>query len=203
MPDSDHLYENDTLVEPEYDEAWDGEGMQELPPRAARRGLVTPVRAGLAALLVAAAGFIGGVEAQKSQGSSGNATAAAALQAGGGGTSGRPGGFAGASGNATVGSVKSKDGRWLYVQDTSGNTVKVRTTSTSKVTRTAKASPSAIHPGDRVIIEGTKSSGGTITATQIVATSATAQAAGAGPGGAGPRGFFGGAPGGAAGGSGG
>jgi Domain of unknown function (DUF5666) len=195
MPDhyEDHPYENETLTGPEYEEPWEPPTMDaELPPRPRRR-LVTPVRAGLAALLVAGAGFLGGVEVQKSQASGGGSAATSAFAraggagaaAGGGGAAAGPGGFGGQADNATVGSVKSKNGNWLYVQDSGGNTVKVRTTSTSKVTRTAKSSASAIHPGDRVIVQGTKSSSGTITATQITATSSLVQG---GPGG----GLFGG-----------
>jgi hypothetical protein len=176
----DPLYENELVAEPEEDEPWAADGMAELPPRAPRRKLVTPVRAALLALLLAAAGFIGGVEVQKGQGSSGTAAARASAPTAAGATGRRFGGFAGgggftgAAGNSTVGSVKSKNGPWLYVQDSDGTTVKVRTTTNSKVTRTAKASVSAIHPGDRVVVQGTTSASGTVTATQIIATSATA-----------------------------
>ena len=145
---------------------------QELPVRPRRR-LVTPVRATLAAGLIAAAGFLGGVEVQKSQGgSSSNSSGPPAAFSGG-----PPGGGAGGAGfggqqqsNATVGSIRSKDGSTLYVEDSSGNTVKVKTTSNSKVTRAASSSTGAIHPGDSVVIQGTKSSSGVVTATQITAT---------------------------------
>ena len=73
--------------------------------------------------------------------------------------------------------MANKHGSTLYVKDSDGNTVRVKTTSHSKINRTATASAGAIHPGDTVIVQGTKSSSGTITATQINATSSTARAA--------------------------
>jgi hypothetical protein len=165
----DRVYDDETLVDPE---PWDVD--EQLAPRPRRR-LVTPIRAGFVALVIAAAGFVGGVEVQKSQGSSGTSGTPTAFA---GGT--RPGGggpvaFPGQSSDATIGTVKNKSGNSLYVQDSNGNTVKVQTNSNSKVTRTAKASASAIHPGDTVIVQGSKSSNGTVTATQITATSSTAR----------------------------
>jgi Domain of unknown function (DUF5666) len=186
----EQVYEQETLVDPE---PWEVE--DELPARP-RRPLVTPVRAGLAAVVIAAAGFFGGVEVQKSQGSNASSGAPAAVsgaaRAGGGGF----GGFGGQASNATFGTVTSKNGSSLYVQDANGTTVKVRMDSNSKITRTANASGSAIHPGDTVVVQGSKSSNGTVTASQI--TAATARGAGRGF----LRGGFGGAPG-AGGGSGG
>ena len=79
--------------------------------------------------------------------------------------------------------------------------MRVKTTSHSKINRTATASVGAIHPGDTVIVQGTKSSGGTITATQINATSASAASGLAGlfgGGGGGGGGFGGGGGGGGA-----
>jgi hypothetical protein len=191
MPDrDDRLLE---LDEP-YEDDWDGVDEEpdngSLPPRRRRR-LVTPVAAGLAAVLVAALGFIGGVQVQKhadkNGGSSGNGAQAALASARGGGTGAR-GGFGGgrgfpgvgAAGGAngqsapTIGSVANKNGSTLYVKDSDGNTVKVKTTSHSKINRTASTSAGAIHPGDTVIVQGTKSSNGTITATQINATASGA-----------------------------
>jgi hypothetical protein len=152
-----------TVLEHEY------ELEQELPERP-RRKLVTPVRAALAAGLIAAAGFIGGVEVQKAQGGSSSSGARAGFP-GGGASGAPPAGFGGQQqSNATVGSVKSKDGKTLYVTDSNGNTIKVETTSNSKITRSATASSGAIHPGDSVVIQGSKSSSGVVTATQITAT---------------------------------
>ena len=70
--------------------------------------------------------------------------------------------------------MANKRGSTLYVKDSDGNTIRVKTTSHSKINRTATASAGAIHPGDTVVVQGTKSSSGTITATQINATSSAA-----------------------------
>jgi hypothetical protein len=95
----------------------------------------------------------------------------------GGGTGGGPqlgGGPGGAQSNATVGSVANKKGSTLYVKDSDGNLVRVKTTSHSKINRTASTTAGAIHPGDTVIVQGETSKSGTVTATQIQATSSSA-----------------------------
>ena len=209
MPDrDDRLLDLDHDVEVDaYEDDWEPEPQErELPPRPRRR-LVTPATGALAAVLIAAGGFVGGVEVQKGQADSG--TAGAGVGGGGGGpaaaagaTGGARGGFAGgggAQGDATIGSVTNKQGSTLYVKDSNGNTVRVMTTSHSKINRTATASAGAIHPGDTVVIQGTKSAGGTITATQINATSSSAASGlgglfggGTRPGGAGAAGAGGG-----------
>jgi hypothetical protein len=187
---SDHLHDEEELV---YDDDWEPEPdeAQALPKRPRRR-FVTPISATLAGALVGALGFIGGVEVQKGQDDSGSGTgggAQAALAAAGGGGAGRggfsrgggaaggpqaSGGPGGAQSNATVGSVSNKKGSTLYVKDSDGNTIRVKTTSHSKINRTASTTAGAIHPGDTVIVQGSKSSSGTITATQIQATSSSA-----------------------------
>jgi hypothetical protein len=207
MPDRDEsLLQLDDDVD-EYEDDWEPAPEEPaLPPRPRRR-LVTPASATLAAVLIAAVGFIGGVEVQKGQaddaGAAGGAASGAAVAAGA--TGGARGGFAGRGGaqaNATIGSVANKHGSTLYVKDSNGNTVRVKTTSHSKINRTATASAGAIHPGDTVIVQGTKSSSGTITATQINATSSSAAGGLAGLfGGGGGAGFGGGAGGGGAGGA--
>ena len=85
--------------------------------------------------------------------------------------------------------MANKRGSTLYVKDSDGNTIRVKTTSHSKINRTASASAGAIHPGDTVVVQGTKSSSGTVTATQINATSSAAASGLAGlfGGGGGPR----------------
>jgi hypothetical protein len=172
-----------------YEEDWETEPDEETLPARPRRRLVTPVTTALSAVLVAALGFIGGVQVQKHEGGSSAANPAtstgfAAARGGGGAAAaggGAGGGFPGRGGaggpqgaNATVGSVANKHGNTLYVKDSDGNTVRVKTTSHSKINRTATTSAGAIHPGDTVIVQGTKSSSGTITATQINATASGA-----------------------------
>jgi hypothetical protein len=138
-------------------------------PRRPRRRLVTPVTLALTGVLIAALGFIGGVQVQKHQGGTRASGRAGAFTRGGF----TPGGAGGAS-NATVGSVANVNGHTFYVTDTSGATVKVKTDGNSKVTRTAVSSVHEVHPGDTVIVQGTKSSSGTVTASSVTATAKNA-----------------------------
>jgi hypothetical protein len=137
-------------------------------PRRPRRKLVTPLTAALAAVLIAALGFIGGVQVQKS--SAGSSATFSRARTGGF----TPTGGSGGSSDATVGTIADVDGKTLYVKDSSGTTVRVKTTSDSKVTRTAVSKVGAVHPGDTVMVQGTKSSGGTVTATSVTATAKNA-----------------------------
>ncbi len=185
MPDrDDRLLDLDDDVDA-YEDDWEPAPEERaLPPRRRRR-LVTPASAVLAAVLIAALGFIGGVEVQKGQadGGGGAATAGGAGRPGRAGRRRRrgrcgPGGFAGpggAQGNATIGSVVNKRGSTLYVKDSDGTTIRVKTTSHSKINRTATRQRAARSiPATPSIVQGTKSSSGTITATQINATSSSA-----------------------------
>ena len=157
--------------------------MNEELPRRPRRKLVTPLTATLAAVLIAALGFVGGVQVQKSSAD----TPSGGFARGGGAT----GGFSptGGSSDATVGTVANVDGKTLYVTDSSGATIRVKTTSNSKIARTAVAKVGAVHPGDTVIIQGTKASSGTVKATSVTATAKNAGSGLAGRfgGGAGPQ----------------
>jgi hypothetical protein len=155
-------------------------------PRRPRRKLVTPVTALLAAVLIAALGFIGGVKVQKSSGSTGSGFGAARSRFGTA-AAGASGGFSGGGGasDATVGTVADVDGKSFYVTDSGGNTVKVKTNGNSKVTRTAVSSVGEIHPGDTVIVQGSKATSGTVTAASVVATAKNAGTPGLFGGGAG------------------
>jgi hypothetical protein len=148
-------------------------------PRRPRRKLVTPLTASLTAVLIAALGFIGGVQVQKSSADTGSAgvnrtRGGFTPPSGGGGGGGGGFGGGGAASDATVGSVANVDGKTLYVTDANGNTVKVKTNSQSKVTRTAVSKATDVHPGDTVVVQGTKSSSGTVTATSVTATAKNA-----------------------------
>jgi hypothetical protein len=182
------MTDHDTIPEYDLDDDWKAD--EEPLPKRARRRLVTPISAALAGALVGALGFIGGVEVQKGQDGGGSTSNGGAALASAGAGAGNRGGFArgggagppgagggssgGAQANATVGSVANKKGSTLYVKDSDGNTIRVKTTSHSKINRTASTTAGAIHPGDTVIVQGSKSSSGTITATQIQATSSSA-----------------------------
>jgi len=190
----------------------------ELPPRPRRRLLGAGAnRAALAllAVLLIACGFIGGVLVEKGQttsGSSAGTTAAsiasrfAALRGGSFGTGSRSAGagaLAGAAGFAaagarrpTAGTVAYLAGSTLYVTNAEGNTVKVKTSPATSVSKTAKASVSAIHPGETVTVTGASGQGGAITAESISVGSAAAALAsllGAGSGSS-PGSGAGGAP---------
>jgi hypothetical protein len=171
----------------------EGEGAFSLPGRPRRRfwGRGT---AALLALLVGAVGFYAGVRVEKGQissspaASTGSGRALAALGAGAAGARGGGGaaGFralaAGGAGGAgaSFGTVSSVAGKTVYVTDASGNTVKVNLSSATKITKSLGVSKSAVRPGDTVIIQGLKSSNGTIEATSL--NDSGARSAGSGSG---------------------
>ena len=129
----------------------------------------------LLVLLIAGGGIWGGAALQRSQGStSGSSSIASAfasrLAAGrGSGTSGARG-FGGASSAAATGTVTEVKGSTLYVTNASGNLVEVTLTPSTTVTRNAKTTLSGLAPGDTVVVQGTTSKGGTVTAASVAAT---------------------------------
>jgi hypothetical protein len=149
---------------------------QSLPPRPRRRSL-TPAGAVLGAVALAAAGFAGGVQVQKSRAD--GSTPATGRFAGFGqrGVTGAGQQQAAAGGrqvDATIGQVASVHGQTFYVSDQSGNKIKVKTNKQSKVTRSAVSDADAIHPGDTVIVQGSTAASGTVTASSVVATASNA-----------------------------
>jgi len=155
----------------------------------------------LVALVVASAGFIGGVLVGKHHASSGTGGAAAAFSrfaaAGGlpsGARSGAGGGFGGSgaggagtgagrtgaggagtgafgAGNATIGTIKLVDGKTVYVQTTAGDIVQVSTSAGTKVTVSTSVPVKDLEPGETVIVLGSKNSSGGVAATSISQTS--------------------------------
>jgi hypothetical protein len=79
---------------------------------------------------------------------------------------------ASATASATSGTVTDIIGDTLYVTESSGSLVKVTLSSTATVTRNAKSSLGALKPGDTVVVQGTKVSGGAMTASSVSATAA-------------------------------
>lgn len=176
------------LADLEYDE--DRFGDPGLPVRPTRPFL-TKWSALLMALVLGAVGFFVGVRVEKgkipstssasgafasalagaSKGTTGRAGAAGSFASrfGGGGTGGAGGAgrFAGVGGNDTIGSVASVNGKTIYVTETSGDTVKVKLSGETTITKTESVASSKVFPGDEVVIAGTKSSGGTVTATSL------------------------------------
>jgi len=146
----------------------------ESEPEAA--GLATPGRprrrwwgrktAALAAAILCAATFYAGVRVEKGQLSTATTTPTAAASSAGAEHGGFPGGALGGA-NASIGTVSSVDGNTIYLTDTSGNTVKVKLSSATKLTKSESASKTSVRPGDTVVIQGAKGSNGTITATSV------------------------------------
>jgi hypothetical protein len=155
--------------------------LEEELPRRERRRLVTPVGVVAVAVAIAALGFLGGVQVQKSRGTDTPTGRLAGGFPGAGGTgaaAGRTGAGAQAQTDATIGEVSSVDGKTIYVDDATGNTLKVKLAKGGKVTRTATADADTIHPGDTVIVQGETASSGTVVASSIRATASNAAAAG-------------------------
>lgn len=128
----------------------------------------------LAALVMASAGFLGGIVVGKHYGSSGSSSAASAFRrfaAGASATAGGGGGGGFAAGNATIGTIKLIDGSTVYVQTSGGNIVQVATSAGTKVTASSTVRVKDLQPGETVIVEGSKNSTGGVTAASISQTS--------------------------------
>jgi hypothetical protein len=163
-------------------------GEENWPAQTVKRGLhLRMPTAILFALLLAAGGLWGGSLLQKHEGGSPGATGLAGARAGFSRTGGTGSPFAsGSSSTATTGTVTDIIGNTLYVTESSGSLVKVTLSSSATVTRNAKSSLAALKPGDTVVVQGTKVSGGSMTASSVSATAAgvSSPTPGAGFGGA-------------------
>src|ERR1700722_11006136 len=85
-----------------------------------------------------------------------------------GGGGGGAGGTSGTGGlGATVGQVAYVSGSTLYVTSAEGNTVKVKTSDASTVSKTVKSDVKSIHPGETVIVTGSASTNGAVQAESI------------------------------------
>jgi hypothetical protein len=102
-----------------------------------------------------------------SSSSTGSGSAGTGPSAGAGSSTGARGLAGAAGGTATVGQVAYADKGTLYVTTSEGNTVKVKAAAGASVTKTVKASIKAIHPGETVIVAGTSSASGAISASSI------------------------------------
>lgn len=175
----------DARAEQPVEEGWLAEDTAELPRRPRRR-LLTPLPLSLLAVLLAALGFIGGVLVEKGQGAP-SSSASASASAGGQSSAlsarfraarGTGGLAAGAAGGAaasarggftrpTVGTLAYLQGSTLYVTTAEGDTVKVTTSAATGVSKDAKSSVSAIHPGETVTITGSSGPTGAVSAESI------------------------------------
>ncbi|MBC6468052.1 hypothetical protein [Actinomadura alba] len=161
------------------------------PRRAGPAGLTLC----LGAALVAVAGFIAGIQANKTWGGEDSAArspfeaaaGAARGQAGGqagpgaggpGGGQAGPGGFGGqggqrpgggpaAGGGVTAGTVQRVSGDTIYLQTASGQVVKVTTNGSTKVRVTKDGALRDVKSGSSVVVQGTPGQDGTVTATNI------------------------------------
>jgi hypothetical protein len=166
-------------------------------PGRPRRRFLNRKSAALAAVITCAAGFYAGIRVEKGQlgsnasaattsaaggaaiGARTGASAGASTATGAGGGSGFPGaGRFGAGGNATLGTISSVNGNTIYLTDSTGNTVKVTLSPTTKLTKSLGVSKSSLHPGDAVVIQGVKDSKGTVSATSVSDSGARPAASG-------------------------
>ena len=125
-----------------------------------------------------AAGLASRFASLRAAGGSSGASAGGA-SAGGAGTSsggGRTPSLFGASGaggsgagslGATIGQVAYVSGSTLYVTNTEGNTVKIKTSDASTVSKTVKSDVNGIHPGETVIVTGNPGANGAFQAESI------------------------------------
>jgi hypothetical protein len=167
-----------------------------VPPGRGRRRFFNRKTAALGTAVACAAGFLGGIEIEKSQlsttasaavapgGTAGSAAAGAGARAafGFGFGAGAAGGGGGGGGAASFGTVSSVNGNTIYVTQASGNTVKVRLSSATKITKSLSTSKSSLHPGDAVVVQGATGKNGTLAATSISDSGARPTRPGAGPG---------------------
>jgi hypothetical protein len=141
---------------------------------ARRRRRLPFVTMALAAVLVVALAFVVGAEVQKhygrtaasTGGAAGGAAAAFGRARAAGGFAGGAGGF-GAAASGPTGTVTLIKGTTLYVTDSSGTTSLVKTSPTSRVTKTVSSSVKNIRPGSIVTVVGTQAKDGSYTATSI------------------------------------
>jgi hypothetical protein len=159
-------------------------------PGGRRRRFFNRKTAALGAVVACAAGFLAGIEIEKSQvtGTASAATAPAGTTGGaatGAGTRpgfGLSGGGAGGGSAASFGTVSSVNGNTIYVLQASGNTIKVTLSSATKITKSQSTSKSSLHPGDALVIQGATGKNGTLAATSVSDSGARTARPGGGAG---------------------
>ncbi|MDE3132803.1 MAG: hypothetical protein KGL15_01915 [Acidobacteriota bacterium] len=184
------------------------DGYDDVLPVRKRAQYLTPLTALLMALILGGVGFYVGIRVEKSDASTTGGSGASAFARafsgtrapGSGGSTGSTGstgssktgssrtafpggGFAGfgGAGAGTIGTVSSISGNTLYVQETSGNTIRVKLSSATKITKSETVSKKKVYPNDQVVISGSKSANGTVSATSVTdsgASSSTSSSAG-------------------------
>jgi hypothetical protein len=143
---------------------------------ARRRRHLPLMTKALGALLLVALAFVVGAEVQKHYGKTaaatgGSAAGAAAAFGRARAAGGLPGfggaGSIGAAASGTSGTVTLIRGSTLYVTDSSGTTSIVKTSASSRVTKTVTSSVKNILPGAVVTVVGPQAKDGSYTATSI------------------------------------
>ncbi|OPC84457.1 hypothetical protein B4N89_29185 [Embleya scabrispora] len=182
------------------------------PPRRRLPALTLALGAGV----LLSAGFLAGVEVQKDHAGGGTGQGAAqqganpftartagGSQPGGGRAAAAPGGAtsgagAGSGSDLTTGTVKVVDDSFIYVSDSAGNIVKVKTDAGTKIQVTRDGRTVDLKPGDTVVVRGATGADGAVTATSVAQGTAPVGRGGAGTtGNPGTAGGAGGATGGA------
>lgn len=169
--------------EDDHEEYWEPVEETSPLPRRRRSQLFNRKTAALVALITCAAGFYAGIRVEKGQlaNSTGGSSSFSPSAIGGfagtgrartGSTTGFPAGgrfpgFGSGSNTPSIGTIASVNGDTLYLTETSGDTVKVKLSSATKVTKTEAVSKNKLRPGESVVIEGLKGSNGTISATSV------------------------------------
>jgi hypothetical protein len=131
---------------------------------AGGRGAGATSAAGGAGAGGAAAGGAAGAT-RSGAGAGGSGGAGAGSFGGGAAAAFAGGGFGG--GSASFGTVSSVKGSSIFVTDSTGNLVKVKLSSATKISKSLDVRRSSLHPGDTVVIRGLKNSNGTLTATSV------------------------------------
>jgi hypothetical protein len=151
----------------------DVDDIEEMPTRASRR-IVTAWTVVFAALVVAGAGFVAGIQIEKRNApqaaASGLPPGLRAFENGGGFAGGQLPAAATQGEAGTTGTVKLVDGANVYITTSDGSTVKVSTSSSSKVTKSVDAAVSELKAGDTIVVQGTTGADGTIAASSITQT---------------------------------
>ena len=185
MPDrDDRLLDLDDDVDA-YEDDWEPAPRSARCPPRPRRRLVTPASAALAAVLIAAARASSAASRSRRARPTARRRGRRRRRRAGGARRRRRRGAAGGARRlrraAAAPRATRPSARWptsTAARSTSRTATATPSASRRRATRrsTARRSTSvgAIHPGDTVIVQGTKSAGGTITATQINATSSSA-----------------------------
>ena len=145
--------------------------------RAERKPWLTRSTIILGALVIAMAGFVGGVQVQKSQtpapaaaGTGARGTGTGRQFPGGLNTQNLPRGTQTAAASATTGKIKLVDGTTIYIETATGDVITVKTSGTTTVQSASTVKLSDLKAGVTVTIQGPAGSDGIVTATSVTAT---------------------------------